>query len=60
MANALRGVKLDSNEAYEKLLSGFLANKEGGFYEGGIMKLPSRWKQIVEQNGAYLKFIILL
>ena len=54
MANALGGVKLDSKEACEKWLSEFFANKEGGFYEGGIMKLPSRWEQIIEQNGAYL------
>ena len=54
MANALGGVKLDSKEACEKRLSEFFANKEGGFYEGGIMKLPSRWEQIIEQNGAYL------
>ncbi|XP_018311759.1 uncharacterized protein [Mycetomoellerius zeteki] len=54
MANALGGVKLNSIQDCEKWLSEFFASKEGGFYEGGIMKLPSRWKQIIEQNGAYL------
>ena len=54
MANALSGIKFDSKEACEKWLSEFFVNKEGGFYEGSIMKLPSRWKQIIEQNGAYL------
>lgn len=55
MVNALGGVKLNSKEACEKWLSEFFANKEeGGFYEGGIMKLPSKWKQNIEQNGTYL------
>ena len=42
MANALGGVKLNSKEACEKWLSEFFANKEGDFYDRGIMKLPSR------------------
>ena len=54
MANALDGVKFNSKEACEKWLSEFFANKEGGFYKRGIMKLPSRWRQIIEQNGTYL------
>lgn len=54
MANALGGVKLASRKACENWLSEFFANRDKGFFERGIMKLPSKWQQIIEQNGAYL------
>ncbi|QQP34540.1 Putative DD34D transposase, partial [Caligus rogercresseyi] len=41
MANALGGVKFNSKEAFEKWLSEFFTNKEGGFYEESNMKFPS-------------------
>ena len=54
MANALGGTNLASLEACENWLSEFFANRGKSFYERGIMKLDSRWQQVIEQNGAYL------
>lgn len=53
MANALGTVKLDSREACEKWLSEFFESRGKDFYEKGIMKLPSNWQKVIEQNGAY-------
>jgi len=54
MANDFAGEKFASREACENRLSQFFANRDEGFYERGIMKLPSKWQQVIEQNGAYL------
>ena len=54
MANGLGGTHLASLEVCENWLSEFFANRGKGFYEGGIMKLDSRWQQVIDQNGAYL------
>uniref|UniRef100_A0A0K2UG07 Histonelysine Nmethyltransferase SETMARlike [Ceratitis capitata] n=1 Tax=Lepeophtheirus salmonis TaxID=72036 RepID=A0A0K2UG07_LEPSM len=54
MANALGGTNLASIEACENWLSQFFSNRDKDFYEKGIMKLDSRWQQVIEQNGAYL------
>ena len=50
MANALGGANLASLEACENWLSEFFANRGPGFYERGIMKLDSRWQQVIEQT----------
>ncbi|CAK9834554.1 Histone-lysine N-methyltransferase SETMAR [Anthophora retusa] len=54
LQNSLTGVKLATREACENHLSQFFANRDKDFYERGLMKLPSKWQQIIEQNGAYL------
>ena len=54
MANGLGGTNLASLEACENWLPAFFANRCKGFYERGIMKMDSRWQQVIEQNGAYL------
>ncbi|QQP53934.1 Putative DD34D transposase, partial [Caligus rogercresseyi] len=54
MVNYFASEKLASREACENRLSHFFANRDEGFYERGIMKLPSKWQQVMEQNGAYL------
>ena len=54
MAIYLAGEQLASREACQNRLSQFFVNRDKGFYERGIMKLPSKWQQVVEQNGAYL------
>ncbi|KYM92279.1 hypothetical protein ALC53_01118 [Atta colombica] len=38
----------------ENRLSQFFANRDEGFYERDIMELPSKWQQVIKQNGAYL------
>lgn len=54
MGNDFAGENFASRETCENRLSQFFANKDQGFYERGIMKLPSKWQQVIEQNGAYL------
>ena len=54
MVNDLAEEKLTLREACENQLSQFFANRDKSFYEKGIMKLPSKWQQVIEQNGAYL------
>ena len=54
LQNFLSDKKLGSREDYENRLLEFFANKDQGFYERGIMKLPLKWQQIVAKNGAYL------
>lgn len=53
IANDFAGENFASREACENRLDQFFANKDKSFYERGIMKLPSKWQQIIEQNGAY-------
>jgi len=61
MANNFAGEKFASREACENPLSQFFANRDEGFYERSIMELPSKWQQIIEQNGTFdLNRIILI
>ncbi|GFT68405.1 mariner Mos1 transposase [Trichonephila clavipes] len=46
--------KLGSREDCENQLQEFLAIKDQGFYERGILKIPLKWQQIIQQNCAYL------
>ena len=43
-----------ASEDLKQHLDKFLAEKDGKFYERGIMKLPERWQKIIEQNGQYI------
>ncbi|XP_076229679.1 mariner Mos1 transposase [Nomia melanderi] len=54
LQNFLSDKKLASREDCENRLLEFLANRDRAFCESGIMKLPLKWQQIMEQNGAYL------
>ncbi|KAG5308008.1 SETMR methyltransferase, partial [Acromyrmex insinuator] len=54
MANDFAGEKFALREACENRLSQFFANRDEGFYERGIMELPSKWQQVIELNDAYL------
>ncbi|GFS64394.1 histone-lysine N-methyltransferase SETMAR [Trichonephila clavipes] len=54
LENFLIDKKFGSGEACENRLLEVFANKDQDFYERGIMKLPLKWKQIIQQNGAYL------
>jgi histone-lysine N-methyltransferase SETMAR len=33
---------------------GFCVDKDKSLYESGIMKLPERWKKVIEDNGQYI------
>ncbi|GFX18613.1 mariner Mos1 transposase [Trichonephila clavipes] len=46
--------KLGSIEDCENRLLESFANKGQDFYKRGIMKLPLKWQQTIQQNGAYL------
>ncbi|GFV50764.1 histone-lysine N-methyltransferase SETMAR [Trichonephila clavipes] len=50
----LRGKKFGPREDCENRLLEVFANKDQDSYEKGIMKLPLKWQQIIQQNGAYL------
>ncbi|GFY20231.1 transposase [Trichonephila clavipes] len=54
LQNFLSDKKFGSREDCESRLLGTFANKGEDFYERGIMKLPLKWQQIIQQNGAYL------
>ncbi|GFU81664.1 mariner Mos1 transposase [Trichonephila clavipes] len=56
LQNLMSDKKLESREDCANLsrLLEFFANKDQDFCDRGIMKLPLKWQQIVQQNGAYL------
>jgi len=54
LQNSLNGVKLASKEACENRLKQFFDQKPQKFYCDGIMVLPQKWQNIIENNGAYL------
>lgn len=35
-------------------LEQFFVQKDGKFWEDGILKLPERWRKVIEQNGTYI------
>jgi len=54
LQNFLNGVKLASKKACENHLKQFFDQKPQKFYRDGIMVLPQKWQNIIENNGAYL------
>ncbi|GFW53538.1 histone-lysine N-methyltransferase SETMAR [Trichonephila clavipes] len=53
LQNFLSEKKLGSREDCENRLLEFFTNKDQDFYERGIIKLPLKWQQIIQENGAY-------
>ncbi|KYM92078.1 Ras-specific guanine nucleotide-releasing factor 2, partial [Atta colombica] len=53
LQNSLNG-KTFASEDLKLHLDKFLAEKDGKFYERGIMKLSGRWQKVIEQNGQYI------
>jgi len=51
LQNSLNDVKLASCENH---LKQFFDQKPQNFYRDGIMALPQKWQNIIENNGAYL------
>ena len=43
-----------NNGAVKSHLVQFFANKDQKFYECGIVKLPERWKNVIEQSEKYI------
>lgn len=54
LQNSLHGITFNSDEAVNQHLVKFFTDKDGSFYERGIMKLTERWQKVVEQNGHYI------
>ncbi len=51
----LREKKFDDFESVKKGMESFFSLKSLDFYADGIFKLPSRWSQVVESGGEYIK-----
>jgi len=54
LQNSLNGVKLASKEACENHLKQFFDQKPQKFCRDGIMVLPQKWQNIIENNRIYL------
>ena len=51
---SIQGKIFNSLEDCKKHLEQFSAQKDQKFWEDGIMKLPEKWKKVVEQDGEYI------
>ncbi|KAM0726119.1 Histone-lysine N-methyltransferase SETMAR [Formica fusca] len=54
LQNFLRGKKFKNEEDIKQALVQFFASKDKTFFENGIYKLPSRWQEIINNNGNYI------
>ena len=56
LQNSINGLNgyFASLELLKNYLDSFFTEKPQDFYERGIMKLPKRWKSIVQNNRAYI------
>jgi len=54
LQNSLNGKTFASEDLIKQHIDKFLAEKDGKFYEYGIMKLLGRWQKVIEQNGQYI------
>jgi histone-lysine N-methyltransferase SETMAR len=43
----------DDEDDLKMDLTNFVNQKSKGFYERGILSLPERWRQVIDNNGAY-------
>ena len=53
LQNSLNGKNSNSLEDCKRDLEQFFAQKDKKFWEDGIMKLPEKWQEVVEQNSEY-------
>ena len=54
LQNSLNGKSFNSLEDCKRHLEQFFAQKDKQFWEDGIMKLPEKWQNVVEQNGQHV------
>ncbi|KOX67598.1 hypothetical protein WN51_08700, partial [Melipona quadrifasciata] len=52
--NYLRGKSFKSISERKTHLDEYFTSKLKRFWKEGIMRLPERWKKIIEQNGSYI------
>ena len=50
LQNSLNGKNFSSLEDCKRHLEQFFAQKDKKFWEGGSMKLPEQWQDVMEQN----------
>ncbi|EZA62154.1 Histone-lysine N-methyltransferase SETMAR, partial [Ooceraea biroi] len=54
LQNSLNGKNFTSLEACKQHPQEFFTQNTGKFWEDGILKLPERWRNVIEENGAYI------
>ena len=54
LQNFLKGKKFKNEEDVKQALVQFFASKDETFFKNGIYKLPSRWQEIINNNGNYI------
>ena len=54
LQNFLNGKILENFADLKNHLDKFFNNKDQKFWQEGIMKLPSRWLEIMQNNGTYI------
>jgi histone-lysine N-methyltransferase SETMAR len=54
LSNHLREKKIDDENDLKMDLVNFFGQKFQDFYERGILSLPERWRQVIDNNGAYI------
>ena len=54
ISNHLQEKEFDEERELKKFLQDFFSSKSQEFYANGILSLPKRWQQVVDNNGAYI------
>ena len=54
LQNSLNRKNFNSLEDCKRHLGQFFAQKDKMFWEDGIIKLPGKWQNVVEQKGEYV------
>ena len=54
LSDYLRQKKFNDENDLRMDLVKFFGQKSRDFYEHGILSLPERWRQVVDNNGAYI------
>ncbi|KOX72601.1 Histone-lysine N-methyltransferase SETMAR, partial [Melipona quadrifasciata] len=54
LKNSLRGKSFKSISEIKTHLDEYFTSKVKQFWKEGIMRLPERWKKVIEQNGSYI------
>ncbi|CAK9809216.1 Mariner Mos1 transposase [Anthophora quadrimaculata] len=54
LKNSLRNKSFKSISEIKTHLDEYFASKPQQFWKEGIMRLPERWKKVIEQNGSYI------
>ena len=54
LSDHLREKKFDDENDLKTDLDNFFNQKPVVFYERGILSLPERWRQVIDNNGAYI------